>query len=878
MNWTTQLLRRLWLLLRRDRFRSELDEEMAFHRAQAEKEFTAEGMTPNQARQAAIRQFGNAVKLREQSHETVRFRWESLGQDARYALRQMLRAPGFTLAVVLTLALGIGATTTIFTVVHATLLRTMPYPAADHILSIEDERIAGSSSGGLTGVPRFFDLQARNKSFDSVAFFYFEHPTLIAGTSLPENLDGVGATGQFWRVFGGQPLLGRTFDERDDRPKAPEVAVLSYRAWQKLFGGRPDAIGSVVTIDKLPTTVIGVMPRWFDYPSGTEVWRPTHFDASGFAKYRGDGARFARVFVRLKPGVSLASAQSELQVIGSQLQTEHAQTDAPWQFRSERLRDYQYGALKPALSVLLSASAMLLLIACVNVANLLLSRATMRQREVALRQALGASRTRLVQQYLTESVLLALAGGGIGLAAAFALTRVAGAKLPGALHEVSTTSVDWAVIWFAFGVSTLTGLAFGLLPAFLGQDSDINASLKYGETRVSSGHGSRVREAFISVQVGLSLMLLVGACLMMQSLWKLTKSPLGFVPDHVLTFEIKLPWGANPAEVNRFYEDTQRRIEQLPGVTAVGQISSLPTDGYNNKGNYDAEWLPRTQHQDAVRAELRELSGNYLRAMGIPLLRGRELRDRDKAVLVNREFVRQYLNGESPLGRHLLYDKGAEIEIAGVIGDVRGTTGSLAGKVEPEVYYVADGTADGTPGRSFVVRSLMPDEQLDSLTRAIRGQVHQADPQQAVANVRTLDEMVSQSVAEPRLNMALLVSFAGIALLLACVGIYSVVAYSVAQRRQEIGVRMALGSTRQQISLLFVRRTLTAAFVGLAVGSVAALMLTRLLRSQLYGVSPEDPRTFALAIALLLIPVLLASLRPALLAASVDPMEALRTE
>jgi predicted permease len=630
----------------------------------------------------------------------------------------------------------------------------------------------------------------------------------------------------------------------------------------------------VVTIDKLPTTVIGVMPRWFDYPSGTAVWRPTHFEASGFAKYRGDGTRFARVFGRLKPGVTLASAQSELQVIGSQLQTEHTWSDAQWQFHSQILRDYQYGALKPALSVLLAASTMLLLIACINVANLLLSRVTMRQREVALRQALGASRTRLVQQYLTESMLLALAGGGIGLASALALTHIAGAKLPGALHEVSATAVDWSVIWFALGVSTLTGLAFGLLPAFMNQDSDINASLKQGETRVSSGHGSRVREAFISVQVGLSLMLLVGACLMMQSLWKLTKSPLGFVPDHVLTFEIKLPWGANPAEVNRFYEDTQRRIEQLPGVTAAGQISSLPTEGFNSKSNYDAEWLPRTPHQDAVRAELRELAGNYLQAMGIPLLRGRELRDRDKAVLVNQEFVRQYLNGESPLGRHLLYDKNTKLEIAGVIGDVRGTTGSLAGQVQPEIYYAAD----GIPGRSFVVRSLMPTEQLNTLTRAIRNQVHEVDPQQAVANVRTLNEMVNLAVSEPRLNMALLVGFAAIALALACVGIYGVVAYSVAQRRQEIGVRMALGATRRQISMLFLRRTVTAALLGLAGGGVATLLATRLLRSQLYGVEPNNPMTFLIAILLLLTPVLVASLRPALQAASVDPVEALRAE
>ena len=868
------LFRKLAVLLRRDRFRSELDEEMAFHRMQTQSELEAAGMTSKQARIAAQKQFGNHAKLREQSHEIVGFRFESVWQDVRYALRQFARSSGFTLAVVLTLALGIGANTAIFSLVHATLLRQPPYPRAEQILSIEDERIAGSSSGGLTGVPRFFDLKARNKSFDSMAFFYFEHPSLIAGTRLPETVDGVGATGQFWRVFRVQPLLGRTFDERDDRPKAPEVVVLSYAAWQQIFGASSNAIGSVITIDKLPTTVIGVMPREFNYPAGNAIWRPTHFGVADWTQYRGDGVRFARVFGRLKQDVSLAAAQSELRVIGSQLQAEHPQTDAQWQFRSESLRDYQYGALKPALLILLAASAMLLLIACINVANLLLSRATARHREVALRQALGASRARLIQQHLTESLMLAWIGGGVGLAAAFILLRIAGANLPGALHRDANLPLDWPVVWFALGISALTGLAFGLAPALQGRISSINASLKQENHSTASRPGGKMRDIFVSVQVGLSLMLLVGACLMVQSLWKLTQSPLGFKSDHALTFQIKLPWGANHVAENRFYNDVQRRLEQLPGVTAVGQISALPTEGYNFQNNYDADWLPRTPHQDAVRAEVRTLAGNYLSAMGIPMLAGRELRDLDKGILVNQEFVRQYLKGESPLGRRLRYDKGVESEIVGVIGDVRGTNGSLAGKVQPEIYFAAD----GIPGRSFVVRSLMPTEQLYTLTRAIREQVHQVDPQQAVANVRTLDEMLSLAVSEPRLNMALLVGFAAIALVLACVGIYGVVAYSVAQRRQEIGVRMALGATRGQISALFLKRTLTAALIGLACGGVATLMMTRLLRSQLYGVEPNNPMTFLIAILLLLTPVLAASLRPALQAASVDPVEALRME
>jgi putative ABC transport system permease protein len=782
--------------------------------------------------------------------------------------------PGFTFAAVATLTLGIGANTSIFSLVHATLLRQLPFPAADRILSIEDQRINGSSSGGMVAVPRFFDLKARDSSFDSLAFLYFENPTLVAGTHLPERMDGVGATGQFWRVFGARPMLGRTFDERDDRPKAPEVAVLSYSAWQSLFAGRPDAINSVITVDRLPTTIIGVMPPEFDYPSGTAVWRPTHFGVAEWTQYRGDGVRFARVFARLKPEVSISAAQNELRVIGNQLQAEHAESDAPWQFLSLSLREYQYGALRPALLVLLAASTVLLLIACINVSNLLLSRATTRRREVALRQALGASRARLLQQYVTESLLLTLAGGGAGLASAFALVHYAETRLPGALRTVSAFALDWPVVWFALGVSTLAGIIFGLTPAFSGRDSDLSGALKRGEARVGATAGARFRDGFIATQVGLSLVLLVAASLLVQSLWKLTQTPLGFQPDHLLAFQIKLPWGANVAAVNRFYDETQSRMEQLPGVSAVGQISSLPTEGYNYQASYDGDWLPRTSHQDALRAEAREISGDYIKAMGIPLFTGRALRERDKAVLVNQEFVRQFLNGQSPLGHYLLYNKTSSVEIAGVLGNVRGTTGSIAEKIQPEIYFAADGIA----GRSFVLRTQMPGEQLPSLIRAVREQIHQVDPQQAVGDPRTLDDMLNKAVAQPRLNMALLVAFAGIALLLACVGIYGVVAYSVAQRRQEIGVRMALGASRSQISLLFLRRTFAPALIGLTAGTGLTLLVTRLLRNQLYGVEPNDPMTFLIAVLLLLMPVLAASLRPALKAASVDPVEALRTE
>jgi predicted permease len=874
MRRITETFRKLSLLLHRRRFRSELDEEMAYHRTEAERDLAAGGMSPAQARTAARRQFGNQTLLRERSQEAVSFPIESIWQDVRYAIRQRRRGPGFTLAVVLTLALGVGANTAIFSLVHASLLRALPYPQAGRILAIEDERITGSSAGGMTGVPRYFDLKARSRSFDSLSFFYFEHPTLIAGTRLPENVDGVAATGQFWRVFGAHALLGRTFDEQDDRPKAPEVVVLSYRAWQRLFGGSPSVIGSIVTMDKLPTTIIGVMPREFEFPSSTDVWRPTHFAAPDWSQYRGDGVRFARVYGRLKPEISPMTAQNELRTIGSQLSTQYTESDAQWQFRSESLRDNQYKTLRPALLVLLAASTALLLIACINVANLLLSRATTRRREVALRHALGASRTRLLQQHLTESLLLALLGGGTGLGVTFFILRLAGTRLPDALQQAASIFTDWSVVWFALGVSALTGIAFGLAPSFTRRNAEMNESLKSVEGRMAGPTGSRLRDSFIAVQVGLSLVLVVGACLMVQSLWRLTRTPLGFDTDHVLTFQIKLPWGADQAAMNRFFAETQRRMEQLPGVTAVGQATALPMDGYNFQNSYDADWLARTPHQDSVRAEVRAIAGDYLKALGIPLLAGRELRELDSAVLVNQEFVHQYLNGQSPLGHHLIYDKTTQVQIAGVIGNIRGTTASIANDIRPEIYFAVN----GAPSRSFVIRSQMARSQLESLDRAIRQQVHQVDPQQAVSNVSTLDSLRNQSFAEPQLNMALLVGFAVIALALACVGIYGVIAYSVAQRRQEIGVRMALGATRSQIASLFLGRSATAAAIGLASGTLAALMLVRLLRSQLYGTSPYDPLTFVAAIVLLLVPVLLASLRPALKAASVNPVEALRAE
>jgi len=874
----TAAFRKLSLLFHRRRFQRELSEEMAFHRSQAERELITSGMSPDQARAAARRRFGNETLQRERSHEAVGFRFESLWQDVRYALRQMRRSPGFTLAVVVTLTLGIGVTTAIFSAVDAALLRSLPYPHAERIISIRDEKIRGISTGGLVSVPRFYDLAARSRSFSALSFFYFEDTTLIDGAHLPEHMAGVGANAGFFRVFGVNPLLGRAFDEQDDRPGKPASVVLSYASWQRIFGGNPAVIGHAINVDKQAATVIGVMPSDFNYPAGTEMWRTAQFDPASWKSYRGDGTRFINVFARLNENVTPAHAQNELNLLAAQLVREYPSTDADWHFDTSTLREYTYGAMRPALLILLGASIVLLLIGCVNVVSLLLSRATAREREIALRQALGASRKRVVRQLLTENFLLALIGGITGLGAAFVLVRWASAKLPPSFHLQGHLAIDWSVAGFALAVCLGAGLIFGLAPAIQADRSDLNRSLRTGDGLAGSLERGRVRSALISVQIGFSLMLLVGASLLTQSLWRLVRTPLGFNPDHLLVFNIQLPWEGTPAAADGFFAAVQRRVEAMPGVAAVGQISALPTLNWHSRSSYDADWMRRTAHQDSVRAENRHLAGRYLEAMHIPLLAGRDLRPDDgSAVLVNQEFVRRYSPDQSPVGHYLLNNQSTGtashngIQIVGVIGNVRGTSGSIAGEVLPEIYY----QAAGLNVRWFVVRAQVPPEQLAG---SIRRAVHEIDPQESIGNVGTMNTRLSAAVAQPRVHVALLVGLAAIALALACVGTYGVIAYSVAQRRQEIGVRMALGATRGQIARLFLGRSAMAAAIGLAGGSLAALMLVRLLRSQLYGISPYDPLTFITAIVLLLVPVLLASLRPALKAASINPVEALRAE
>jgi putative ABC transport system permease protein len=873
-------LRTLWSriagIFQRRRLEGELNEELSAHLEMAAAEHRRRGMSEEDARKAALRDFGGVTQVRERVREREGLLWvENVRRDVAYALRQMRTSPGFALVVVLTLALGIGATTAMFTLVYSTLVRALPYHEAGRIVALHDVRTQGQSTGGLMSVPRFFDVQARNRSFESLGFFFFDQSTMIAGNRLPMSVQAAGTNADLWDVLGVKPLLGRGYDARDDEPKAPETAVLSYSGWQKIFGGDPGVIERPIRLDGRPVTIVGVMPADADMPTGIDLWHDAQFAAQGWNSYRGEGTRFINVFGRLRAGVTGETAQADLDRIGEQLRREHPQSDGMWGFTSQTLREDRYGAMRPALLALMVASALLLLIACINVANLMLSRASARQREVALRRALGASGQRITMQFLTESAVLGLVGGGIGVAAAFALVRGVAAKLPGRLGVPGTVEMNWPVVLVALLIALATGIAFGIAPVLESRRVELNTAMKQGEARLG-GAGHTVRSALVSVQVGLSLILVIGASLLAESLWHLVKNPLGFAPEHVLTFSLRLPWDTKDPAIRSFFSDVQQRIEALPGVQAAGQMDALPTVDWHLRSNFDADWLPRIANKPAINAEDRNIGGNLLGAMETPLLAGRALTVQDSLeknipVLVNQELVREYLAGGNPLGRHLLVG-GKPHEIVGVIANLRGTAGAIANPPGPEVYWPADGNG-GVVGRYFVVRSHGDPAQL---VRAIREQVHAVDPQQAIGNVATMDELLNKAVAQPRLNMAVVASFAGIALLLACVGIYGVVAFFVAQRTQEIGVRMALGATRREIALLFVRRAVIPAAVGLAAGVVASLGLTQLLRSQLYGVRPNDPAVFALSVAALLVTVAIATLRPALAAASVNPVEALR--
>jgi len=822
-----------------------------------------------------------------------------LFQDLRYAFRSMRKRPGFTLIAVMTLALGIGGSTAIFTVVDAGLLRGLPYKSSEslyHIWEVTPQKGFGQREFSY---PDYQDYQ-QNQAFEIAA--YTGGGGIMSGRGEPERVFAPSASANFFSLLGVEPFLGRTFQPGEDKQGAPRVTVLTYGLWQRRFGGDPNIVGQALTINGESYTVVGVLPASFQFAlRNADLWQP----------YQPTQAQLTRRFMhgtnligRLKPDVSPAQAQSELSVISKRIEHEHNQSHAGTSVKLVPLQEQFVGQVRPILLVLLAAVGFVLLIACANVASLLLTRSLSRQKEVAIRAALGANRWRVVRQLLTESILLSLVGGAFGLLIAYWGVDALVTTLPdsqlNALPFLKSLRLDATILAFSFGLSLLTGLVFGLAPAIQSSRPDLNEVLKEGGRTTAGGAKHRLRSVLVTTEIALAVVLLVGAGLMMKSLLKLLQSNVGFDPQNVLTMTVAVP----PAKYNEateqiaFYDQLKERVESLPGVSGSGTVNLLPLQGGNTTRFYvDGDPVPPPGQE--IEANIRTVNETYFQSLGVPLISGRMFDERDRAtatpanaqapnapaantqlatpgvVIIGKTLADVVFAGRDPIGRKLAYSSagGPPDVIVGVVGDVK--IGGLDEALKPVLYF---------PFRRFpgvatnlVVRT---DGDPTALVAAIRNETRALEPDVAIFNVRPMEQLIGESPAAfmRRFPAILIGIFAGVALLLASIGIYGVVSYSVSQQTHYIGVRMALGAQASDILKMVLKQGLTLTLAGMVLGAIAAFGLMRLLRSLLFEVEPTDATTFALVLSTLFVVALLACYIPARRATRVDPLIALRYE
>jgi putative ABC transport system permease protein len=802
---------------------------------------------------------------------------ENLWQDVRYGVRSLLKHPGFALIAVITLSLGIGANSAMFSTVNAVLLRPLAYPESERIVLLEGVNAGAGITQSNMSIPDFADWQQQNQSFEQLAGFVSGGAVITNGDET-ERVRAASVTADFFPLFRTDALRGRTLQPDDAQNGHDSVVVLSYPLWQRRFGAAENVIGTNITVAGQSTTIVGVMPAGFDYPGQSELWVPYPINA---AAERRDN-RFIGVVGRLKPNVPIAQAQSSLDTINQRLAQSYVETNTGWNVRVINLQERLVGSMRKSLLVLLGAVAFVLLIACANVANLLLARGTGRQREIALRAALGASRWRVVRQLLTESLLLSVIGGGIGLTLSFWLTRLFVSLSPPNTPRFDEIKPDTRVFLFTLGLTILTGIVFGLAPALQASRTDLGGGLKEGARGGSGGaHNKRLRSAMMVSEIALSFMLLVGAGLLIKSFVRLRDVSPGFTPDNVLTMRVSLPSAKYPKGEPRvqLLRQTLEHLQSIPGVQSAGAVLSLPLGGdtFNVGRSYIREGRPFTP-EESDGATYLAATPNYFRTLQIPLVAGRVFSDQDtdqttKVLIVNESMARRLWPGESPLGKRITIwrDEKFPREIVGVVGD---TKASLDTEAEPQMYvpYAQD---SGWSGMSLVIRT--SGDPLNTAAAA-RSEIRALDKGIPVFNVKTMNDVLATSVAPQRMSMLLLTAFAGVALLLAMIGIYGVTAYYVTQRTQEIGIRIALGAQVGDVMKLVLKNGMALAIVGVALGLAGAFAVTRLMSSLLFGVKPTDTLTFVTVSVCLLVTALLASYIPARRATKVDPLTALRYE
>jgi len=873
------LWRRVLALVHRQNKDMEMNEEIEQHLAELTARNLAEGMSPTEARHAAHRQFGGVEQIKEVARAERILTWPAeFWQDVQYGVRLLLKNPGFTIVAVVALALGIGANSAIFSVVNTVVLRPFPYKNPDQLVVVWEDATQVGFPRNTPSPANFLDWRQQATVFQDLGAMA-PRSFNLTGEGEPERLDGRRVSSYLFSLLGVEPQLGRNFLPEEDQPGKGHVVILGYGLWQRRFAANPAIIGRSISLNGESYNVVGVMPRGFELPTfKDQLWVPLAFDA----KEAGErGNHFLEVVGRLRPGFDLKQVRTEMDTIGLRLQKQYPEENDHIGVVVVPLHEQIVGDVKPALLLLLGAVGFVLLVACANVANLLLARAAVRQKETALRLALGAGRSRLVRQFLAESLLLAMLGGGFGLILSVVGLDLLKSFIPDSIPQAGAIAIDTRVLIFTILVSLGTGFVFGLAPALQAARFDLNSTLKEGGRESNAGpRGNRLRGLLVVAEVALSFVLLIGAGLLINSFIHLRNLDPGFRADHLLAMKVELPESKYSTQAARsaFYREVIRRVETLPGVRSAAVASNLPLT-YNGdsvsvaiEGRADP---PPNQRPDVI---MRVISPRYFETMGIPLVQGRDFTSADVesttwGAVISEKTARYFWPGENPIGKRIKPGSSTSSshwrQVIGVVKDVR--QNDFIAEPKLQMYFCHE-QVDWFPPNALAVRTSV--DPL-SLGAAVRRTIWEIDKDEPVSDIRSMEQVVSEAVARQRFSMLLLGIFANLALILAGVGIYGVMSYSVAQRTHEIGVRMALGAQKSHILKMTMREGVRLVVVGIVIGLAAAFVLTRVMESLLFGVSATDPGTFA-AISLLLMTVaLLASCIPAWRAMKVDPVIAL---
>jgi predicted permease len=867
----------------RKRILDDLDQDIRDHIARETQDNIDRGMSPEEARYAAVRKFGNVTRVKEDTREVWNPVWiEQLVEDVRFGLRMLRKSPGFAVVAVLTLALGIGANTYIFSMVDALLFRPMEFPDASKIVALWERLPAVSIDRNELSPANFLDWKAQNHVFDHIAAEAWWDANL-GGVDHPEHLHGFLVTPDYFAALEAQPMLGRTFIEEEGAPGKDHVAMLSYALWRDHFASDPSIAGKTVLLNGVDFTVVGVMNQEFNFPSGTQVWGALSFTPEAAANR---GSHYLHGVAHLRTGVTRERAQAEMSAIAAQLAQQYPQMNAGRGVHVMPLMESESGETRAPLVIMLAAVGLVLLIACANISNLLLARASSRQRETAIRSTLGATRRRLIRQWLVESMLMGLLGGCLGVFFAYFCLSAQVIRIPAEFARIipgwDKIAINTPVLLFTTAVSLGTGLLFGFLPALAASRLNVNDTLKEGAP--SAGVGRRrglLRNALIVLEVALSLALLATAGLMMKSFVRLERVSPGFNPDRMLTMFVALPdakYTSDPQVVS-FYEQLIERVQNLPGVQNASVANLLPLSGMNETWSIRIEGQPEPKPGQDPDANYRTVSNLYFRTMQIPVLRGREFSIEDSAkgqpvVAVNEAFAARYWPGEDALGKRMKLTGPPEKEpwrtVVAVVGNIRNR---LELPAHPEMYFPLRQQVEYTA--ALIVRTAVGPR---SMEESVRAQVTALDSDLPLFNVSTMDDLRAVSVLPQRIGGTLMAAFAGFALVLAAIGLFGVIAYAVSERTREIGIRIALGAKPREIFRLVVGQGMTLALIGLLVGLPLALGMGRAVAGLLYGVAPNDFATFAGVAAILATVALAACYIPARRAMRVDPIIALRYE